>query len=143
MFSYDNKNFLKQLQKIFSVVMGLIASISLIVGGIGIMNISLATVIQRTKEIGIRRALGARKKDIQIQFLSESLLISVLGGLVGIFLGYLLSKAVSSYAGWSTAISSVGVIVAFTVAATVGVLFGWWPAKRASELPPVDALRHE
>ena len=133
----------QQLQKIFSVVMGLIASISLIVGGIGIMNISLATVIQRTKEIGIRRALGARKKDIQIQFLSESLLISVLGGLVGIFLGYLLSKAVSSYAGWSTAISGVGVIVAFTVAATVGVLFGWWPAKRASELPPVDALRHE
>ncbi len=133
----------QQLQKIFSVVMGLIASISLIVGGIGIMNISLATVIQRTKEIGIRRALGARKKDIQVQFLSESLLISVLGGLVGIFLGYLLSKAVSSYAGWSTAISGLGVIVAFTVAATVGVLFGWWPAKRASELPPVDALRHE
>ena len=133
----------QELQRIFSVVMGLIASISLIVGGIGIMNISLATVIQRTREIGIRRALGARKKDIQAQFLSESFLISVLGGAVGIFLGYALSKAVSSYAGWSTAISGVGVVVAFSVAATVGVIFGWWPAKIASEMPPVDALRHE
>ncbi|MBC8514334.1 ABC transporter permease [bacterium] len=133
----------QKLQRIFSVVMGVIAGISLLVGGIGIMNITLATVVQRTREIGIRRALGAKRRDIQSQFLAESVLLSALGGLVGVGIGAGLAKAISAYAEWTTVVSPWSIGLAFGVAAAVGILFGWWPARRAALLSPVEALRHD
>ncbi len=137
---------LKQQQRtkdIFNIVLGAIASISLIVGGIGIMNIMFASVMERIKEIGTRMAIGAKKKDIVIQFLAEAILISVSGGLVGILLGIFLAKAIYQIAGVLTIVSPGAVIVAFTVSVAVGVIFGYSPAKRASEKDPIESLRHE
>ena len=137
---------LKQQQKtkdIFNIVLGAIASISLIVGGIGIMNIMLASVMERIKEIGTRQAIGASKKDIVVQFLAESTLISVIGGLIGIILGYVFSILISHFADISTIISPFAVIVAFGVSASIGIIFGYMPAKRAATKDPVESLRHE
>ena len=137
---------LKQQQRtkdIFNIVLGAIASISLIVGGIGIMNIMFASVMERIKEIGTRMAIGAKKKDIVIQFLAEAILISVSGGLVGILLGIFLAKAIYQIAGVLTIVSPGAVIVAFTVSVAVGVIFGYSPARRASEKDPIESLRHE
>ncbi len=137
---------LKQQQRtkdIFNVVLGAIASISLIVGGIGIMNIMFASVMERIKEIGTRMAIGAKKKDIIIQFLAEAILISVSGGLIGILLGIFLAKAIHQVAGVLTIVSPGAVLVAFTVSAAVGVIFGYSPAKRASEKDPIESLRYE
>lgn len=137
---------LKQQQRtkdIFNIVLGAIASISLIVGGIGIMNIMFASVMERIKEIGTRMAIGAKKKDIVVQFLAEAILISVSGGLVGILLGIFLAKAIYRIAGVLTIVSPGAVIVAFTVSAAVGVIFGYAPAKRASEKDPIESLRYE
>ena len=137
---------LKQQQRtkdIFNIVLGAIASISLIVGGIGIMNIMFASVMERIKEIGTRMAIGAKKKDIVIQFLSEAVLISVSGGLVGIFLGIFLAEAIERIAGVLTIVSPGAVLVAFIVSASVGVIFGYSPAKRASERDPIESLRYE
>ncbi len=131
------------IQRIFSIVMGFIAAISLFVGGIGIMNIMLATVIQRTREIGIRRAIGASQTDILLQFLIEAVVISLLGGFGGIFLGFLLGKAITLYAGWSTVFSPIAIVVSFAVATLVGIVFGLYPAQQASKLHPVEALRYE
>ena len=131
------------LQRIFSIVMGFIAAISLFVGGIGIMNIMLATVIQRTREIGIRRAVGASRTDILLQFLVEAVVISLSGGFLGIFVGFLLSKAITLYAGWSTVFSFSAVLVSFLVATLTGIIFGLYPAHQASRLHPVEALRYE
>jgi len=130
-------------QRIFNVVMGAIASISLVVGGIGIMNVMLVTVVQRTREIGIRRATGATRKDIRDQFLVEALTIAVLGGAVGIVLGAGLAFAIALYAGWLTIVSPYSVLLAFTVAGATGVGFGLFPAVKASRMDPIDCLRHE
>lgn len=137
---------LKQQQRtkdIFNIVLGAIASISLIVGGIGIMNIMFASVMERIKEIGTRMAIGAKKMDIVVQFLSEAVLISVTGGFIGVFLGIILSVAIQEVAGITTIISFFSVIVAFGVSAAVGVIFGYSPAKRASERDPIESLRYE
>lgn len=137
---------LKQQQRtkdIFNIVLGAIASISLIVGGIGIMNIMFATVMERIKEIGIRLALGAKKADIIAQFLSEAILISVSGGLIGVFLGVIFSKLIMKFAGILTIISPGSIIVAFGVSAIIGVIFGISPAKRAAERDPIESLRYE
>ena len=137
---------LKQEQRtktIFNVVLGAIASISLIVGGIGIMNIMLASVLERIKEIGVRRALGATQKDILFQFLSEAVLISVAGGFAGIMLGGGLSLGIEQFAGIKTIVSYLSVAVAFGVSFTVGVAFGIVPAYRAARQDPVVCLRYE
>jgi len=128
-------------KRIFNLVLGSIASISLLVGGIGIMNIMLATVSERTKEIGIRRALGARKKDIIGQFLVETAVMSASGGLIGVVLGMLAPLAVSRLSGVPVVISPSAPIVAFLIAVTIGCLFGVYPARRAAMLDPVEALR--
>lgn len=137
---------LKQEQRtkdIFNIVLGAIASISLLVGGIGIMNIMFASVMERIKEIGTRLAIGARKKDIVVQFLAEAVLISVTGGLVGVMIGIIASKLIMELAGILTIISPFSVIIAFVVSASVGIIFGYSPAKRASEKDPIESLRYE
>jgi putative ABC transport system permease protein len=135
---------LKQQQKtknIFNIVLGAIAGISLIVGGIGIMNIMLASVLERIREIGIRQAIGASRKDIVFQFLSESTLISVSGGLIGIILGIVLSKIIQTAFDIKTIISVFSIIISFGVSVFIGIIFGYMPAKRASEKDPVESLR--
>jgi putative ABC transport system permease protein len=133
----------KDTQRIFNVVLGSIAAISLIVGGIGIMNIMLATVSERTREIGIRRALGAKKQDIIIQFLSESLIITLCGGIVGIALGFLLPLFVRHFASMPTIITYKSLVLAFGISAGVGIIFGLYPAYRAAGMDPIESLRHE
>ena len=130
-------------QRIFTQVMTAIALISLIVGGIGIMNIMLATVTQRTREIGIRRAIGATKRDILSQFIVESIIISLSGGLLGILLGVFFANAISMYTGWSTIISPVAIAISFFVAALTGLVFGMYPSIKAANLDPIEALRYE
>jgi putative ABC transport system permease protein len=135
---------LKQQQKtndIFNIVLGAIASISLIVGGIGIMNIMLASVWERIREIGTRQAIGASRKDIVVQFLSESTLISVTGGMIGIVLGVGLAHIIHIMADIETIVTMFSVVVAFGVSATVGIVFGYLPAKRAAQQDPVESLR--
>jgi len=133
----------RQTQRIFSIVMGSIAGISLLVGGIGIMNIMLASVLERTREIGIRRAIGARKSDIRAQFVIESFTISVIGGLSGIIIGIALAKIVAAYAGWPTVITFGSLFLSTAVSVTVGLVSGIYPAARAAELNPIEALRYE
>ena len=137
---------LKQEQKtrsIFNLVLGAIASISLIVGGIGIMNIMLASVMERIREIGVRRAIGATQKDIVFQFLSEAILISVSGGIIGIILGVSIARLITSFTEIPTIISSFSIIISFGVSAGIGVIFGYMPAKKAAVQDPVTSLRHE
>ena len=133
----------RRTQFIFSVVMICIAGISLLVGGIGIMNIMLATVLERTREIGIRRAIGARQADIIRQFLTEAVLISIIGGLIGILFGYSLSKIIAAAAGWSTDVTTASIAVAFGVSVGIGLLFGIYPAVQAAKLDPIEAIRYE
>ena len=133
----------KRTQTIFTYVMVAIAAISLLVGGIGIMNIVLATVLERTKEIGIRRSIGARRVDIVRQFLIESILISVAGGLLGIAFGYFLAWLIARTAEWKTIVTTSSVIIAFGVSVAVGVIFGIYPAMKASRINPIEALRYE
>ena len=132
----------QQTQRIFNIVMAAIASISLLVGGIGIMNIMLATVTQRTREIGIRRCVGATRWDITRQFLLEALVITCFGGLIGIALGIGLARAIAVYANWSTIVSAHAVVLSFGMAGMVGVVFGLYPAVRAASLDPIEALRY-
>jgi putative ABC transport system permease protein len=135
---------LKQQQKtknIFNIVLGAIAGISLIVGGIGIMNIMLASVMERIREIGTRQAIGASRKDIVFQFLSESTLISVVGGLIGIILGVILSKIIQSMFDIKTIISVFSIFISFGVSVFIGIIFGYLPAKKAAEKDPVESLR--
>ncbi|MEX2261148.1 MAG: ABC transporter permease [Bryobacteraceae bacterium] len=133
----------KRTQTIFTYVMVAIAAISLLVGGIGIMNIVLATVLERTREIGIRRATGARRADILRQFLTESVLISVGGGILGVAFGFFLSWLIAVTAEWRTIVTSSSVIVAFSVSVAVGIVFGIYPARKASMINPIEALRYE
>jgi putative ABC transport system permease protein len=133
----------KRTQTIFTYVMVAIAAISLLVGGIGIMNIVLATVMERTREIGIRRSIGARRADIVRQFLTESVLISVAGGLLGIGCGFFLAWLIARTAEWRTIVTSASVGIAFGVSVAVGVVFGIYPAVKASRINPIDALRYE
>ncbi|MCF8266485.1 MAG: ABC transporter permease [Ignavibacteriales bacterium] len=133
----------QKTQRIFNVVMGAIAGISLLVGGIGIMNIMLANILERTKEIGIRRAIGATRSNIMDQFLSEAIIISVTGGLTGIIVGFVLTSLISTYAGWRTVITPFSIILAFFVSAGVGMIFGIYPAKKAANKDPIESLRYE
>ena len=133
----------QRTQTIFTYVMVAIAAISLLVGGIGIMNIVLATVLERTREIGVRRATGARRMDIVRQFLTESVLISIAGGLLGIAFGFLLAWLISNTAEWKTIVTTASVVIAFGVSVAVGVVFGIYPALKAARINPIEALRYE
>ncbi len=133
----------KRTQTIFTYVMVAIAAISLLVGGIGIMNIVLATVMERTREIGIRRSVGARRFDIVRQFLTESVLISMGGGLLGIAFGFFLAWLIARTAEWKTIVTTASVVIAFGVSVIVGMVFGIYPAVKASRINPIDALRYE
>ena len=133
----------EQQQLVFKVVMICIAGISLLVGGIGIMNIMLATVLERTREIGIRRAVGARQRDIVRQFLIEAVLISILGGLIGISAGFGGSRIIAFIAGWPTVVTIISIMVSFGVSVFIGLLFGIYPAVQAAKLDPIEAIRHE
>jgi putative ABC transport system permease protein len=133
----------ERTKQIFNIVLGSIAAISLLVGGIGIMNIMLATVTERTREIGIRRALGAKRRDIVTQFLVEAVLLSGAGGLFGVALGIAIPMLVTWFASMKTIITFWSPMIAFSISALVGILFGLYPALRAAEMDPVEALRHE
>jgi macrolide transport system ATP-binding/permease protein len=129
--------------KTMSLLLASIAAISLLVGGIGIMNIMLVSVTERTKEIGLRKAIGAMRSDILLQFLAESVVVSVVGGLAGILLGWLITLAIASLSGWATSISAESVLLAFFFSAFIGMVFGIYPARKASRLNPIEALRYE
>jgi putative ABC transport system permease protein len=133
----------QRTKRLFEIVMVAIASISLLVGGIGIMNIMLASVMERTREIGVRRAIGATRRAIVRQFLVETTMITVTGGFVGTVVGIVLSQLVAYFAGWSTIVSITSVAVACVVSVTIGIVFGLYPAMRAAELDPVKALHYE
>ncbi len=133
----------KRTEQLFSTVMVAIASISLLVGGIGIMNIMLAAILERTREIGVRRAVGARQRDIVRQFVVEAMLISFAGGLVGIILGFVMSELIAWFAGWSTVVTVGSILLAFLVSISVGLVFGIYPAMKAARLDPVEAIRYE
>jgi len=133
----------EETQKIFNIIMGAIAGISLLVGGIGIMNIMLASVLERTREIGIRRALGATQKDILRQFLTEAVLLSLFGGLLGIVLGYALALGITYYSDWETAVSIWSVVLSVGVSSGIGIIFGYYPARHAAGFNPIEALRYE
>ena len=133
----------QRTQQIFDLVMVAIASISLLVGGIGIMNIMLASILERTREIGVRRALGARQRDVIRQFLVEAVLISLMGGLIGIAFGFGISRLIAWLAGWSTVTTFTSILLAFVFSVSVGLLFGIYPAKKAARLDPVEAIRYE
>ena len=129
--------------EVMSILLGAIASVSLIVGGIGIMNIMLVSVTERTREIGLRQAVGAKTRDILLQFLVEAVTLSVLGGVIGIAVGLTASVLISHFAQWSTEVSPLSILMAFVFSGLVGVFFGYYPARKASFLNPIEALRYE
>ncbi|NLA39857.1 MAG: FtsX-like permease family protein [Smithella sp.] len=133
----------EQASRVMALLLAAIAGVSLLVGGIGIMNIMLVSVTERTREIGIRMAVGAKSWDIRLQFIIEAVVLSLIGGLVGILLGILFAELLSSFAGWTILISSYSVLLAFGFSGLVGVFFGFYPAYKASLMNPIDALRHE
>ena len=133
----------RKVKRTFNLVLGSIAAVSLIVGGIGIMNIMLATITERTREIGIRRALGAKRRHIVVQFLSETVLLSVTGGLIGVIVGVLIPFLVEHFSKMKTIITPWSLIVSFSISAAVGIVFGIYPAQRAANMNPIEALRHE
>lgn len=139
----DIREAMSESSRTMSTLLASIAAISLVVGGIGIMNIMLVSVTERTKEVGLRKAIGGRRRDILFQFLSESVVVSVVGGLAGIALGLLITSILSAVAGWTTSISWIASIGAFFFSGMVGVLFGIYPAQKAARLHPIDALRYE
>jgi putative ABC transport system permease protein len=126
-----------------TILLASIAGISLIVGGIGIMNMMLTTVTERTREIGLRKAIGAKRKDISLQFLSEAVMLTFFGGFVGIVLGWVISLLVTQFAGIATQVSLSSIALAFGVSAAIGIIFGYYPARRAASLNPIEALRYE
>jgi macrolide transport system ATP-binding/permease protein len=132
-----------QTSQTMGALLASIAAISLLVGGIGIMNIMLVSVTERTKEIGLRKAIGARRRDILMQFMAESVVVSVIGGLIGIALGWAITATLSAVAGWATSVSPQAVALAFSFSALIGIIFGIYPARKASMLHPIEALRYE
>ncbi|MYJ56176.1 MAG: FtsX-like permease family protein, partial [Rhodothermaceae bacterium] len=128
---------------VMTLLLAAIASISLLVGGIGIMNIMLVSVTERTREIGIRMAIGARGRDVLTQFLVESIVMSVLGGAIGVGIGFAGSTILSQMTGWNTVTSPTTVMIALVFSAGVGIFFGFYPARKAAALNPIEALRHE
>jgi putative ABC transport system permease protein len=136
-------NAAESTSQVLTVLLASIASISLLVGGIGIMNIMLVSVTERTREIGIRMSVGARGRDILSQFLIEAVVLSLLGGLIGVIIGVVSSNLISSLAGWTTLVSPSSIILAFVFSAAVGIFFGFYPARKAAQLNPIDALRYE
>ncbi|MBI4121579.1 MAG: ABC transporter permease [Candidatus Ryanbacteria bacterium] len=134
---------LTQVTNTFTIFLAAVASISLVVGGIGIMNMMLTRVTERTREIGIRKAIGAKKRDINMQFLAEATALTLLGGVLGVALGWLIAVGVSRFAGIATSVSFESVLLAFGVSAAIGIVFGYYPARRASGLNPIEALRYE
>ncbi len=139
----DIKEALSESSRTMSLLLASIAAISLLVGGIGIMNIMLVSVTERTREIGLRKAVGARRRDILSQFLVEAVVVSAMGGLMGIICGWLITVLLSIFAGWATSISPAAVLLAFFFSASIGVIFGIYPARQAALLHPIDALRYE
>jgi putative ABC transport system permease protein len=133
----------EQSSKVMTLLLGAIASVSLLVGGIGIMNIMLVSVTERTREIGIRMAIGAKTWDIRLQFLIESLTLSLIGGVAGIIVGEIAATVITYLAGWPTMVSPLAILVAFGFSGLVGIFFGFYPAWKASLLNPIDALRYE
>jgi putative ABC transport system permease protein len=132
-----------ETSKTMTWLLGSVACVSLLVGGIGIMNIMLVSVTERTREIGVRMAVGARGKDILLQFLAEAITLSFMGGLLGIALGIGISKLVSAKAGWVTLVSTESIALAFAASAVIGIFFGFYPARKAAQLDPIEALRYE
>jgi putative ABC transport system permease protein len=134
---------LDRASRTMTALLASIAGVSLLVGGIGIMNIMLLSVTERTREIGIRRAVGARSRDVLLQFLVEAIALSAAGGIVGVAVGVAASDTISGMLRWSTTISAGAVLLSFGIAAAVGIFFGWYPAKQAARLDPIDSLRYE
>jgi ABC-type antimicrobial peptide transport system permease subunit len=126
-----------------TILLAAIAGISLIVGGIGIMNMMMTTVTERTREIGLRKAIGAKRLDISLQFLAEAIVLTFLGGAIGILLGSGLAYGITFFTQLATKISLFSIILAFSVSAFIGIVFGYWPAQKASKLNPIEALRYE
>ncbi len=134
---------LTQTSRTMSTLLSAIAAVSLLVGGIGIMNIMLVSVTERTREIGLRKAVGAKKRDVLAQFLTEALTISLIGGVIGIFIGWAISRLVTQFAGWATSITITSVLLAVGFSMLVGIVFGLWPAMKAAKQNPIEALRYE
>jgi putative ABC transport system permease protein len=134
---------LDRASQTMTALLASVAAVSLLVGGIGIMNVMLLSVTERTKEIGIRRAIGARSKDVLLQFLMEATTLSLAGGMAGIVLGVAISVAISRWATWTASVSGLSVALSFGVAAMVGIFFGYYPARRAAEVAPIESLRYE
>ena len=132
-----------ETSKVMTILLGAIAGISLLVGGIGIMNIMLVSVTERTREIGVRLAVGARSHDILLQFLTEAVALSILGGTIGLGLGILSSELVTMYLGWPTLVSTNWIFISFLASVAIGIFFGFYPARKAAQLDPIDALRYE
>ena len=139
----DIMDTMSSISDTLTLLLGSIAGISLLVGGIGIMNMMLTIVTERTREIGLRKSLGARRKDISRQFLTEAIALTLIGGIVGILLGCTISILINKFAGMTTSITPSSIFLAFGVAATIGIIFGYYPARRASKLSPINALRYE
>ena len=139
----DIATMFNSINKVLTVLLATIASISIIVGGIGIMNIMLVSVTERTREIGIRLAVGAKGRHVLLQFLIEAIFIGLLGGALGILFGCLVSIMVAKFAGWPIVITVFSIVISSVFSSAVGVFFGWYPARKAAQLNPIDALRYE
>ena len=137
------KQTLEATTKTISMLLGSIAAISLLVGGIGIMNIMLVSVTERTREIGLRKAIGARESDIMLQFLIESVTMTLSGGIVGVLFGTGIAMLMAVFAGWTIKVSLFSILLATTFSIVIGLIFGLWPARQASKLTPIEALRYE